>query len=140
MRIGPAAAGGVVRGMKVTSVDRAEVQREEREVADVMRAWQGQVGRLRGAVAEVRKGAIGTEREGLLEGLSVPEIREGTVVRSVGVAEGGVKSVRPCALCGLMREERVERVDGEVFDGFDEWWVENMNMHRSEFQWDLDVE
>jgi len=137
MRIGPAAGGGVVGGMKVTSVDRAEMQREEREVADVMRAWQGEVGRLRGLVAEVKKGAIGTERE---EGFRVPEIREGMVVRSVGVGEGGVKSLRPCALCGLMREERVEKVDGEVFDGFDEWWVENMNMHRSEFQWDVDVE
>jgi hypothetical protein len=120
--------------MKVTSVDRAEVQREEREAADVLRAWQEEVGKLKGAVAEVRKGAVGKEREGVLEGLRVPEIREEMVVRSVGVGEGGVKSLRPCALCGLMREERVVKVDGEVFDGFDEWWVENMNMHRSEFR------
>jgi len=115
--------------MKVTSVDRAEVQREEREVADVVKAWQGEVGKLRGAVAEVRKGAVGT----MLDGLRVPEIKEEMVVRSIGAGEGGVKSVRPCALCGLMREERVGKVDGEVFDGFDEWWVESMNMHRSEF-------
>lgn len=126
--------------MKVTSVDRTEVQREEREVADVVRAWQGEVGKLRGAVAEIRKGAIGTEREGMLEGLRVPEIKEEMVVRSIGVGEGGVKSVRPCALCGLMRDERVGKVDGEVFDGFDEWWVESMNMHRSEFSGNLNVE
>jgi hypothetical protein len=140
MRIGPAAGAGAVRGMKVTSVDRAELQREEREVADVVKAWQGEVGRLRGAVAEVKKGAVGTERDGLLDGLRVPEIREGMVVRSVEVDEGGVKSVRPCALCGLMREERVGKVDGEVFDGFDEWWVESMNMHRSEFSRILNAE
>jgi hypothetical protein len=140
MRIGPAAGGSAGRGMKVTSVDRTEVQREEREVADVVRAWQGEVGKLRGAVAEIRKGAIGTEREGMLEGLRVPEIKEEMVVRSIGVGEGGVKSVRPCALCGLMRDERVGKVDGEVFDGFDEWWVESMNMHRSEFSGNLNVE
>ena len=119
--------------MKVASVDRVEARREEREVADVLRVWQGEVGKLRGAVAEVRRGTVGTGKEGVLEGLRVPEIREGMVVRSVGVGEGGVKSVRPCALCGLMRDERVEKVDWEVFDGFDEWWVGSMNMHRCEF-------
>lgn len=117
--------------MKVTSIDRAEAQREDREVADVVKAWQGLVGRLRGAVAEVRKAVAGTEKIGMVEGLVVPEMRDVMAVRSVGAKEGGVVGVRACALCGLKREERVYKVDGEVFDGFGEWWVEGMEMHRA---------
>lgn len=117
--------------MKVTSIDRAETAREDREVADVLKAWQGQVGRLRGAVAEVRKAAVGTERENGVDGLVVPEMKEVMAVKSVGSKEGGVAGVRACALCGLKRDERVQKVDGEVFDGFGEWWVEGWEMHRA---------
>lgn len=129
MRIGQ--ASGSKGGMKVTSIDRAETAREDREVADVLKAWQGQVGRLRGAVAEVRKAAVGTERENGVDGLVVPEMKEVMAVKSVGSKEGGVAGVRACALCGLKRDERVQKVDGEVFDGFGEWWVEGWEMHRA---------
>jgi len=126
MRIGPAAAGAKP-GMKIAAVDRAEAQREDREVADVLRAWRAAVGRLRAAVAELKKAA---GRASDAEGLLVPEIRDVMPVKSVGTQEGGVVGVRPCALCGLKREERVDKVDVDVFDGFGEWWVEDMNMHR----------
>jgi len=127
MRIGPATVAAARPGMKVAAVDRAEAQREDREVADVLRAWRAAVGRLRAAVADVKKAA---ERPADVEGLVVPEIRDVMPVKSVGTREGGVVGVRPCALCGLKREERVDKVDVDVFDGFGEWWVEDMNMHR----------
>lgn len=106
MRIGSAAG----KGMKLTGVDRAEMAREEREVAECVRGWKGVVGKVRG------------------KGSHVPELAETMVVRVLGVNEGGLKGNRACALCGLKREERVKGVDVDV-DIFGEWWVEGVEMH-----------
>jgi hypothetical protein len=122
MRIGPASSGKLA-GMKVTSLDRAEVAKEDREVADLLRAWQIHVGRLRAAVAEVKR-VCGTDLG------AVPDIREVMPIRMANELEGGVRSTKPCALCGLKREERVDKVDFEVQDSFGEWWIHNANMHR----------
>jgi hypothetical protein len=109
MRIGSAAG----KGMKLTGVDRAEMAREEREVAECVRGWKVIVGKVRG------------------KGLHVPDMAETLVVRALGVNEGGLKGNRACALCGLRREERVKGVDMDVEDCFGEWWVEGMEMHVS---------
>lgn len=97
--------------MKLTGVDRAEMAREEREVAECVRGWKAVVGKVRG------------------KGLHVPEMAETMVVKVLGVNEGGLKGNRACALCGLRREERVKGVDVGVEDCFGEWWVEGMEMH-----------
>ena len=120
MRIGPSASSG---GLKLTSIDKAEAAKEDREVADALKAWQMQVGRLKSAVAEVKR-VVGVEAG------KIPELKDALAVRVAKEIEGGLKGNRPCALCGLKREERVLRVDFEVEDSFGEWWVENASMHR----------
>jgi hypothetical protein len=127
MRIGPASAGRL-SGMKVTSIDKSESNREDREVSEVLRAWNMQVGRLRGIVNEAKK----------LTDLylpNIPELRETMPVKSASEADGGVSSAKPCALCGLKRNERVGKVDFEVEDSFGEWWDEKTLMHRG--RWPL---
>ncbi len=123
MRIGPSAAGGV-SGLKLTSIDKAENSKEEREVADVLKSWQGQVGKLKSAIAEVKR-LTGKEIG------KIPELKDTIAVRVAKEIEGGLKGYRPCALCGLKREERVLKVDYEIEDSFGEWWVDNVSMHRA---------
>ncbi|KAJ9637293.1 hypothetical protein H2199_007580 [Coniosporium tulheliwenetii] len=117
MKIGPASAGRST-GMKLTGVDRGEERKEEREVLDVVGAWQEQLGRLRSAVA-------GSKGLG-----AVPEIQETMPVRTAKQSEGGVPAPRRCALCGLKRDERVGKMDENVADSFGEWWIDQMSMHR----------
>jgi hypothetical protein len=123
MRIGPSAAGGV-SGLKLTSIDKAENTKEERETADALKAWQAQIGKLKSAIAEVKR----------IKGVDIgkiPDLRETMPIKVAKEIEGGLKGNRPCALCGLKREERVLKVDFEVEDSFGEWWVENVSMHRA---------
>ncbi|KAF2455735.1 hypothetical protein BDY21DRAFT_365002 [Lineolata rhizophorae] len=125
MRIGPAASGGRVgAGMKLTGVDRAESTREQTEVLDVLRVWKTQVGKLRSAVA-------GASNAGATHLGHVPELRETMPVKRATQQEGGLTAPRPCALCGLRREERVDKVDFDVQDNFGEWWIERTSMHRA---------
>jgi len=118
MRIGPASRGG----MKLTGVDKAEVSKEDREVADVLRLWRAQVGKLRSAVSSAN--ANGARLP------AIPELAETMVVRAAKESEGGVGAVKQCVVCALKRNERVAKVDGEVEDVFGEWWVEHWG-HRS---------
>ncbi|TVY35919.1 hypothetical protein LSUB1_G006358 [Lachnellula subtilissima] len=119
MKIGPSGGKG---GMKLAGVDKAEVVREEREAADVVRVWREQIGRLRSAVA-VANSSI---RDGGPH-LDIPEISENMPVR---VQERGMTAPKPCVVCGLKREERVAKVDVGVEDSFGEWWVEHWG-HRA---------
>jgi hypothetical protein len=121
MRIGP--ASGRSGGMKLTTVDKTETTKEEGEVAEVLRVWNRQVGKIKSIVAEAKKASnsdIGP----------VPELRQTMSVKVVKQSEGGIPSRKPCLLCGLKREERVDRVGLDIQDSFGEWWVEGANMHR----------
>ncbi|CAK3898121.1 Hypothetical predicted protein [Lecanosticta acicola] len=129
MRIGPAAAGGK-GGMKLAGVDKSEVAKEDREVLDVVRLWKGQVGKLRGAVTTASSTADGSVRFP-----SVPEISETMPVRALKSVEGGFVAPHACALCGLKREERVQKVDVDIEDSFDEWWVNGMDTHVTCRNW-----
>ncbi|KAI9837961.1 MAG: hypothetical protein M1819_006115 [Sarea resinae] len=118
-RIGPARSGHA-GGMKLTTVDKAETRREEREIADVVRAWKEQLGRLRAAVA-----AANTSDPAAVGAAPIPDIQENPPVKLLRESEGAVSAPQPCALCGLRRDERVERVDpARVEDSFGEWWVD----------------
>ncbi|KAF2802949.1 uncharacterized protein BDZ99DRAFT_527043 [Mytilinidion resinicola] len=122
MRVGPASSRAT-SGMKLTGIDKSEMNKEEREVLDVVRAWKDQVGRLRSAVAAanaINPGCLGP----------VPDIQEAMPVKLLSEADGGVPAPKQCALCGLKREERVAKVDVAVEDSFGEWWVEQTRMHR----------
>ncbi|KAF2210867.1 hypothetical protein CERZMDRAFT_44365 [Cercospora zeae-maydis SCOH1-5] len=130
MRIGPSAAGGK-GGMKLTSIDKSEIGKEDREVLDVVQKWRAQVGRLRSAVMT----ASGAPQTGTGKLPSVPEIAETMPVKTLKATEGGFVAPHACALCGLKREERVARVDTDVNDSFGEWWLDNPSMHVTCSDW-----
>ncbi len=121
MKIGPAAAGGK-GGMKLAGLDKAEVTREDREAADVVRAWKEQLGRLRSAIAVANSSMKGASAH-----LIIPEINEAMHVK---IQEGTLTAPKPCIICGLKREERLNKVDVQVEDSFGEWWIEHWG-HRA---------
>jgi hypothetical protein len=123
-KIGPATRGG--GGMKLMGVDRAETRREEREVAEVVRAWKEQLGPLRSAVvaAAAAGGAEGIKGGATTSIGHIPEIAEAMTIRTASSAEGGIRAPQHCALCGLHRDERVEKVDVDIQDSFGEFWIE----------------
>lgn len=124
MRMGPSTAGGGKGGMKLTSIDKSEVGKEDREVLDIVQRWKGQVGKLRSAVTSAPT-KVG----------NVPDVAEMMPVRTLKATEGGFTAPHACALCGLKREERALKVDVDVNDSFGEWWVERMNMHLVCKEW-----
>lgn len=103
------------KGMKLAGVDKTQSAREDREAADVVAVWRGQVGRLRSAVAAAKAA-------GKLGALRVPEMAEAMPVHAAKMVPTAPK---PCVVCGLKREERVSRVDYDVEDSFGEWWAEH---------------
>ncbi len=117
MKIG-SAQGSKLSGMKLTGIDKGENLKEEREVADVVRIWKEQLGKLRSAVAAANAGGASPPLG------VIPEIAGTLPVRVGKVAEGAFVAEKACVLCGLKREERVEKVDVSVEDTFGEWWVE----------------
>jgi hypothetical protein len=121
MKIGQASAGGKT-GMKLTGVDRAETTREDREAAEVVRVWKEQLGRLRSAIA-----VANSSLHNLSQHLAIPDVSEAMHVKT---QERGLTAPKPCLVCGLKREERVNRVDVDVEDSFGEWWVDYWG-HRS---------
>lgn len=125
MRIGPASSRAT-SGMKLTGIDKGENMKEEREVADVVRVWKDQVGRLRHVVSginQIKNGTLAT----------VPDLNDVLPVKTLKQNEGGVPARTPCMLCGLKRDERVTVSDLKTEDSFGEWWVDGVSMHRGEF-------
>lgn len=121
MKIGPSVAGGG-GGMKLAGVDKAEVTREDREVTEVARLWKEQIGKLRSAIAVANSGMHDSSQH-----LAIPDVSEGMHVKTL---VGGLTAPKPCVVCGLKREERVNKVDVDVEDSFGEWWVEHWG-HRA---------
>jgi hypothetical protein len=124
MKIGPAVAGGK-SGMKLMGVDKAEISREDREAAELVRSWKEQIGRLRSAVA-VANSSLHDQSTHLV----VPEINETMAVRTATVLEGALTAPKCCFLCGLKRNERISKIDIQVEDSFGEWWVKHWG-HRT---------
>ncbi|KAF2249092.1 hypothetical protein BU26DRAFT_427349 [Trematosphaeria pertusa] len=123
MSIGPASSRAT-SGMKLSSVDKSENMKEEREASDVIRAWKDQIGKLRHVVSaanQIKPGTLG----------AAPDIQETMPVSVLKQSEGGVPAREACMLCGLKRDERVGVVDHRVEDSFGEWWIEQVNMHRA---------
>ena len=105
--------------MKLAGVDGAERRREDQEAAEALQVWKQAAGPLRATVAAVN----GRLPEG--ERLRIPDVADGLRIRQGKPSEGTVTAARCCFLCGIRREERVEKVDVEVEDSFGEWWVEH---------------
>ncbi|CAK7268778.1 hypothetical protein SEPCBS119000_003236 [Sporothrix epigloea] len=118
-------------GMKLTGLDKAKGQREDREAADVVAAWLRQVGKLRSAAATANAALVAAEavEQRHVEQLKVPELQSTTL--PVTVAKHVPTATKPCVICGLRRDERVRGIDGDdVDDIFSEWWIEHWG-HRS---------
>ena len=116
MKIGP--ASGKASGMKLTGIDKTENRREDQEAVEVLSAWRKQVGPLRSTISAIKS----KRPEG---GLMLPHISENMPVRSVKSSEGAVTAPKACFLCGIKRDERIEKVDIDVEDSFGEWWCEH---------------
>ena len=115
MSIGPAGKSG---GMKLSGVDRSEIKREDREVAEFVQVWQKKLGSIRKALAMVNSHIAGKP-------LSIPDIAQMMLIKTLKQADGGVTAPKSCILCGIKRDERVDKVDLDVFDSFGEWWVDH---------------
>lgn len=116
MKIGPAYAGKT-SGMKLTGLDRTENRREDREAEEAMRTWKNHLGSLRSAVASANSHQPGLN-------LVVPELSEIIPVRQAKSGEGAIIASNCCFLCGLKRDERLEKIDVNVEDSFNEWWID----------------
>jgi len=121
MKIGPAAAGGK-GGMKLAGVDKAEITREDREAADVVWIWKDQLGRLRSTIAVANSSIHNASQQ-----LSIPDVSEAMHIKTKA---RGLTAPKPCLICGLKREERVNKVDVDVEDSFGEWWIDHWG-HRA---------
>lgn len=117
MKIGPA-QGGRAGGMKLTVLDRTETRREDREVEEAIRTWKQQIGSLRALLAAIR-----TQESD--HTLAIPELAEKMPIRLAKLSEGGIIAAKSCFLCGLKRDERVEKIDIGVEDSFGEWWIDH---------------
>ena len=128
MKIGPAQAGKS-GGMKLTGIDRMESRREDQEAAEVVGIWKQHVGSLRASVANAKVHHPGSD-------LTIPEIAEMMPVRAMKQSEGALTAPKCCLLCGLKREERVEKVDINVEDSFGEWWTEHWGHYECRMFWE----
>lgn len=131
IRIGPAPAAAGRGGMKLSSVDKNVTKREDREVIEFIRIWHAKLGAVRRALASANS-KIGDAGQKL----DLPVISEGMIVKVVRDEDGGVRSAKACVLCGIRREERVDKVDGlEVFDVAGEWWIEYWGHRECQAFW-----
>ncbi|CAF9908993.1 MAG: hypothetical protein HETSPECPRED_008788 [Heterodermia speciosa] len=128
MKMGPAQAGKS-GGMKLTGIDRMESRREDQEAAEAVRIWKQHVGGLRASVANAKVHHPGSD-------LAIPEIAEMMPVRAAKGSEGALTAPKCCLLCGLKREERVEKVDVNVEDSFGEWWTEHWGHYECRKFWE----
>ena len=138
-------------GMKLHGLDKTESKREEREVEELLRVWKANVGKIRAGVVALGKieerGA--NTRTGTVSGtvplpaavptsaaLIIPELSGVPIIKTLPRREGN--SIPTCVLCGLNRDERVGKVDGDdVQDCFGEWWVEWWGHVDCEWFWDV---
>ena len=114
MKIGPAGSGG----MKVSSLDKMEAVREDREIAEALHVWKRHVGGLRALVTKAN-----AQNPGL--NLLLPDITTSMTVRKALARDGALTARKCCIVCGLNRDERVTSLDASVEDSFGEWWVEH---------------
>lgn len=106
MRIGHAGGTG---GMKLTSVNKGESAKEEREVEGLIGHWSGYAHEFNSILAQA---SLTGSR---LKITSSPSLK---TLKGAGIS-------KQCALCGLYRSERVNGVDTDMDDLFGEFWTEH---------------
>lgn len=117
MKIGPARAGKA-GGMKLSGIDRTETRREDREAEEAIQTWKQRLGVLRDTIAIINHHQPGLH-------LIVPEISETMPIRLAKPDIGAISAPGCCFLCGVKRDERVEKIDIDVEDSFGEWWTDH---------------
>lgn len=115
MKIGPAHADKT-GGMKLARVNRTESLREDREVAEALSTWKKQLGGLRAAITMANAEIRGTV-------FSEADISDNLHIRGAQMEEGAMTAPKCCFVCGLKREERLEKIDVDVEDSFGEWLI-----------------
>ncbi|PWY73826.1 hypothetical protein BO94DRAFT_236043 [Aspergillus sclerotioniger CBS 115572] len=111
MRIGPARAGKP-GGMKLNTVNKNEDIKEQQEAVDVLTMWRDRTALFNSIIQ-----AAGRH--------PVQVIPENIRVMTYTANQGALKASHACALCGLKRDERLPRIDGNVEDSFGEWWTDH---------------
>ncbi|OOF95984.1 hypothetical protein ASPCADRAFT_207328 [Aspergillus carbonarius ITEM 5010] len=111
MRIGPARAGKP-GGMKLNTVNKNEDIKEQQEAVDVLTMWRDRTALFNSIIQ-----AAGRQ--------PVQVIPENIRVMAFTANQGALKASHACALCGLKRDERMPRIDGDVEDSFGEWWTDH---------------
>lgn len=109
-KIGPARAGKS-GGMKLSSVNKSEAVKEDKEAVEVQEVWKKRAGLLNSVLT------VAGEKP-------VPPMLASLQVKTATEEEGALKAPHACALCGLKRDERVIRIDQDANDSFGEWWTE----------------
>ncbi|KAK2841558.1 hypothetical protein FQN49_006143, partial [Arthroderma sp. PD_2] len=120
-KIGPARSGRS-GGMKLSSVNKSENVKEQKEAVEVLDAWKKCSGILNSVITSTGRGPM-------------PTLSLNMQVRTATADEGALRSTHPCALCGLKREERIPRVDEDVSDSFGEWWLDHWGHADCEEFW-----
>jgi hypothetical protein len=110
-----------IGGMKLSSLNKGESAREEREAQETVDLWNARVVKWWAIVKEEER--VRGKKGGLR--LQLP-----LGVRVVGAREGGMEAGYVCPVCGMKRSERVVGVDEGVEDVFGEFWVEGWG-HRA---------
>ncbi|KAI9737471.1 MAG: hypothetical protein M1834_009626 [Cirrosporium novae-zelandiae] len=113
-KIGPATTGGKKSGMKLMGVDRNESIKEEQGVTEVAEACREHVKDLKHFLSPKNNRIMSV----LLDVIQAPHVRTATAF------QGALTASHCCPLCGLKRDERVEKLDDQVQDSFGEFWVE----------------
>lgn len=116
------AAAGRPGAMKLTSVDKSEMRKEDQEVEEVVAAWSR---------AWPVLNAIMTKSDSVR---SITPLRTKMPVNTATGPDVLTADV-PCALCGLKRNERVAGVDRNISDLFSEWWIEHWGHHDCQEFW-----
>ena len=116
MKIGPAGGMG---GMKLASIHKTENLKEEREVSEVLSTWKRYASFFNAKAKEGASKALAAIRDD----------------RNVRVSPSNQIAARPCALCGLNREERISQIDTEIEDSFGEWWAEHWGHTQCRAWW-----
>ncbi|KAF3491621.1 uncharacterized protein GIQ15_01138 [Arthroderma uncinatum] len=120
-KIGPARSGRS-GGMKLSSVNKSENVKEEKEAVEVLEAWKKCSGILNSVIASTGSRPM-------------PPMSLHMQVRTATADEGALRSTHACALCGLKREERIPRVDDDASDSFGEWWLDHWGHADCEAFW-----
>jgi hypothetical protein len=106
---------GSKSGMKLSSVNKSESAREEREASEALTAWNQNVPRWHGVLRDA--GMKMEKGKGLR--LQLP-----LGVRTLAGNQGAMNASYLCPVCGMKRNERVVGVDEVVEDIFGEFWHE----------------